>query len=296
MNSFPLRPLARRIHVDTARPHRDISEIFTEMISSGSHPSTEHINQFMTAIYLYQPRAVTLFNINYRTQSERNTLKGLRLGLRRFKPQKNFLLVSGLPLQDPSAIGVNLYVAAMLSRMDPLLPCDVSIVPVSHPKEYERRWRKEVAPPSPAQDLFLSSAAPLPISQPDSSQWIVPENISLELRDTCKKPLEAYITRQNQYYVNIEVDMNATGSTMQFKSNSLSNLTSKGKHGRYFSNVPKEPETSPILTIHDSNSLLSPMIQAPTLVLELRSSQALNDEEVVNRGEEVIAMVQELLV
>lgn len=308
-----LRPRSREIHLDARpahHPHRDISEIFTETFSgAGPHPSMERINRFMNTVYVHQPRAVTLFNINYRTPTERSTIKGLRVGTngRRAGPHKNLILVSGLPLQDPSAIGVNLYVAAMLSRISPMFPCDVSFIPLAHPREYEQRWRKAV----PRETLDVGgmpslSIAPAPVPSAASREdCIVPENITLELRDTCK-PIEAYVTRQNKYYVNIDVDMNAHRSTMQYKNNSLPNLASRGKHRKFFTSpsplaTPLSPSASPSpfleepIRIHGADSLLSPMLQAPSLVLELRSSHALDDEQIVARGEEVIAMMKELV-
>jgi len=297
-----LRQPARRFHMDTTPTHRDITEIFSEMITAGPQPSMERINKFMNAVYLRQPRGVTLFNINYRTPSDRSSIKGLRIGnnSRRSQPQKNVILVSGLPLQDPSTIGVNLYVAAMLSRAQPAFPCDVSVIPLAHPREYEARWRRaELVPPA----LFASSAAsPVPSSstpREDPSQWIVPpqENVSLELRDTCR-PIEAYVTRQNKYYVNIEVDMTARGSTMQYKNNSLPNLASKGKHRRFFldpSSPAHDSDPQSSLRVFGNDSLLTPMLQAPSLVLELRSGQALDDDQITARGEEVIAMIRELV-
>jgi len=307
-----LRPRSREIHMDASPPanhvHRDISEIFNETFSeAGPHPSVERINRFMNTVYVHQPRAVTLFNINYRTQTERSTIKGLRVGshVRRTGPQKSLVLVSGLPMQDPSAIGVNLYVAAMLSRLKPMYPCDVSFIPLAHPREYEQRWRKTVSRDTllrgDAGGMPSLSLAPAPVPSVASHEdCIVPENISLELRDTCR-PIEAYVTRQNKYYVNIEVDMNAQRSTMQYKNNSLPNLASRGKHRRFFANPPPlDPASTPSILadpirIHGADSLLSPMIESPSLVLELRSSKALGDEQIVARGEEVIAMLKELI-
>jgi hypothetical protein len=269
----------------------------------------ERINRFMNAVYVHQPRAVTLFNINYRTQTERSTIKGLRVGTngRRLGPHKNLILVSGLPLQDPSAIGVNLYVAAMLSRISPMFPCDVSFIPLAHPREYEQRWRKAV----PRETFDVGgmpslSIAPAPVPSAASREdCIVPENITLELRDTCK-PIEAYVTRQNKYYVNIDVEMNAHRSTMQYKANSLPALASRGKHRKFFASPLDTPFPSPFpssspssldapIRIHGTDSLLTPMLEAPSLVLELRSSRALDDAQIVARGEEVIAMMKELV-
>jgi len=308
-----LRPQCREIHMDARpaahHPHRDISEIFTEVFSraGGPHPSMERINRFMNTVYVHQPRAVTLFNINYRTQTERSTIKGLRVGTnsRRAGPQKNLILVSGLPMQDPSAIGVNLYVAAMLSRIQPMFPCDVSFIPLAHPREYEQRWRKAMSSRDTlSRDEGVPSLAPAPVpSAAAREDCIVPENISLELRDTCR-PIEAYVTRQNKYYVNIEVDVNTHRSTMQYKNNSLANLASRGKHRRFFTDSsslsPFDVDATPSslsdpIRIHGSDSLLSPMLQSPSLVLELRSSQALDDDQIVARGEEVIAMMKELI-
>lgn len=303
--SMSLRPRVRRIHMDTAQPHRDISEIFSDMISSGSHPSTEHINKFMSTIYLHKPKAVTLFNINYRSLAERSTIKGLRIGTNSWSPgpRKNVVLVSGLPLQDPSVIGVNLYVAAMLSRINPMLSCDVSVIPLANPKEYERIWRKMELASARSADGFLPASSILPPAPHlDPSKWITPsENVTLELRDTCK-PLEVYFTRKNNVFVNIDVDLTAHGSTMQYKCDSLPNLSTKGKFSRFLSRLPQTPlpPSSPFAAsltpqVHGADPLLAPLLAAPSLVLELRSSHSLDDDQVVARGEEVIAMVKELL-
>jgi len=294
-------PLRRMMHVEAipSTHNRDISEIFSEMITSGPHPSMERINKFMNAVYFHQPRAVTLFNINYKTQTERSTIRGLRIGSnsRRGVPHKNVILVSGLPLQDPSLIGVNLYVAAMLSRMQPMFPCDVSFIPLAHPREYDKRWRKTVDKVTPSMSL---SAAAAPVensaipSREDSSQWIVPENVSLELRECCR-PIEAYVTRQNKYYVNVDVDITAHRSTMQYKDNSLAALGSKGKFRDFFSHPTPATPNFETPRIYGEDSLLSPMLRNPTLVLELRCGQALDDDQIVARGEEVIGMIKGLV-
>jgi len=256
----------------------------------------------MNAVYLHKPRHVALFNINYRTQTERSTIKGLRIGAASRRPHgKNIVLVSGLPMQDPSTIGVNLYVAAMLSRMQPMFPYDISMIPLAHPREYEKQWRK-MEPMTP--QLYPSMPIPVAPKEEAFPGAIVEETMSLELKDSCK-PIEAYVTRRNKYYVNVQVDMSAHGSAMQYKSNSLSALASKGKHYDFFRPSPTPTPTHPHLglipdalagpRIYGGDSLLSPMLQTPTFVLELRSTQALDDAQVAARGEEVIAMMQELV-
>lgn len=138
---------------------------------------------------------------------------------RRGVPHKNVILVSGLPLQvnispqfnfflefklnnsktnhstifciniiiqDPSLIGVNLYVAAMLSRMQPSFPVDVSFIPLAHPREYDNKWRKVVDKVTPS----MSLSAPGVNAEPEEApQGIVPENVSLELRECCSMTL-----------------------------------------------------------------------------------------------------------
>jgi len=298
--SAPLRHVApsRRIHTAITNPAH-ISERFLGMFSGGPHPSTERINKFMNEVYFHRPTEVTLFNINYRNQAERSTIKGLRVGPNLKGPRKNVVIVSGLPLQDPSTIGVNLYVAAMLSRLS--LSCDVSVIPLAHPREYERRWRRPEAPPmlfpssDPSQILptgSVSDVSPSFVIDRDPKQCVVTENISLELKDTCK-PIEAYITRQNKFYVNIEVDLSTHGSSAQYKSNSLPVITSKGKLRDFFAQS-KNPLPDSLPSIYGEDSMLSPFLQAPSLVLELRGSQALDDDQIVARGEDVIRVVKEL--
>jgi len=268
------------------------------MFSAGPHPSTERINKFMTEVYFHRPSDVALFNINYRNQAERSTIKGLRVGPGVRGARKNVVIVSGLPLQDPSTIGVNLYVAAMLSRLS--LTSNVSVIPLAHPREYERRSRKSeppmLFPSSESTQLLADSPAPSLFFSQVPKQCAVTENISLELRDTCK-PIEAYVTRLNKFYVNIEVDMTAHGSSMQYKNNSLSAFTSKGKHRDFFTQTASliPSDSPPVPKIYGADSLLAPFIQDPSIILELRSSQALDDDQIVARGEEVIRMVMELI-
>lgn len=273
--------------------------MFSEMFSSG-HPSTDNIHKFMNAIYVDRPKDVTLFNINYRTHADRATVKGIRIGPS-LRCQKNVVLVSGLPLQDPSVIGVNLYVAAALSRSP--LGRDVSVIPLAHPREYEQRWRRaERASSSSLFSSILPGPAPRsPGSAPslirdEPASNVATENICFELQETCK-PIEAYVTRQNKYYVNIEVDMTAHGSSMQHKSNSLTALTSRGRCRTFFADPSLlAPEDRPLPGhIHGKDSLLAPFTQAPSLVLELRSGQSLTDDQIAARGEEVIGMIKELL-
>lgn len=307
------QPACRRFHMDSSPTHhRDISEMFSEMISDGPHPSVERINRFMNAVYLRHPRASTLFHVNYRTPIDRSTIRGIRIGSNPRKPQphKNVILVSGLPQQDPSTIGVNLYVAAMLSRATSVVPCDVSVIPLAHPREYERWWRRAGAAPS-LPSLSASAARPVPAHSEDSSQWIIPphETVTLDLKDTCK-PVETYATRMNKYYVNIGVDLTTHGTAMQHKGDSLAALASRGKHRRFF--LPQQqqqlqqqqqqqpPSTdshrpSPPPVILGEDSLIAPMLRAPSLVLELRSAQKLDDDQIPARGEEVIAMIRELV-
>jgi len=289
--------------MDTTQPHKTISEIFSEMMSS-PHPSLERINTFMNTVYLHHPRTVTPYILHYRTPTARSSIKGIRVGMKmkRSQPQKSIVLVSGLPLQDSSVISVNLYVAAMLSRMVPMVPFDVSVIPLAHPKEYEKRWRRMELATSPhlsSRDMFREEL-PLPLTENEESNSfprIIPEtSMCFELGDTCK-PLETYITRQSKYYINIDVDLNANGSTMQYKSNSLPNLAAKGKHADFLAHTQSldggfASLTPPILDF----PLLAPMLQSPSIVLELRSSQALDDDQIVRRGEEIIAMVKKLLV
>ena len=80
--SISLRMPARRIHIDTARlGQQDTSEVLSDMISSGTHSSTERINRFMNSVYINTPRSVSLFSFNFRQQTERSTIRGILLFL-----------------------------------------------------------------------------------------------------------------------------------------------------------------------------------------------------------------------
>lgn len=301
--SMMLRVSARGLHIDTARLGQpDTSGVLSDMISSGTHSSTERITRFMNSVYVNTPRSVSLFSFNYRQQTERSTIRGICIGTngRRNKtPQKNVVIVSGLPLQDPSLIGVGLYIAAVLSRRSPNLSHDVSVIPLAHPKEYESRWRSprfgELRATSPESSWSL-----LPEPQPVSN-WLVPEDITLELKDSCK-PIETYITRKNKYFVNVDVSLTSHGSDMHYKGNSLSLLSAKGKHRSFLAYhspysvpLPSPLSLSSSLLPEPVDPFIASLVEAPSLVLELKGTQSLDDEQVVARGEEVIKMVKQLL-
>lgn len=288
--------ISRKIHIDTGKMgHQDSQHELLDMISSGTHSSTERINRFMNAIYVNKPRSVSLFSFNYKQFAERSTIRGICIGTNSRRPgmHKNVVVVSGLPLQDPSLIGVGLYVAAMLARLSPMLPKDVSVIPLAHPKEYEHRWRTPRV------------GAPVKREVDEGAGWLAHEDVTLDLKDSCK-PVETYITRRNKYFVNIAVDLTAQGSSMHYTSNSLTALAAKGKHRTFF--MDQSPPTIPLPSVLNSSSpfsqsiipergdvLLAPLLEAPSLVVELKGTQPLDDEQVVARGEEVIRMVKELL-
>lgn len=306
----------------TLHHHQDGSpEILYDMISSGTHSSTERINKFMNSIYVNKPRAVSLFSFNYRQQTERSTIRGVSIGTnnRRGPAQKNVVLVSGLPLQEPSLIGVGLYVAAVLSRLSPALPRDVSVIPLANPKEYEKRWRAAQVKARIGESDLFSFSSPFSSSSlfEDSAaeaNWISSENVTLELKDTCK-PIETYITRKNKYFINLEVELTSRGSSMSYKGNSFTSLASKGKFRDFFasSSSPSLPlpsslfpsSPSPSLLIPENNKnnnntsynkMLSSILQSPSIVLEMKGNQALDDEQVVARGEEIVSLLKELMV
>jgi hypothetical protein len=298
---MPMRTQVRRLHIDTSHhSYYDTHEVLSDMISSGTLSSTEKITRFMNAIYIKKPQTVSLFSFNYRQHTERSTIKGICIGLngRRGAPQKNAVVVSGLPFQDPSLIGVGLYVAAMISRTSPMMPRDVSVIPLAHPKEYEMR------------SLARAATKMFAPSQPvcDAADWIAHE--SVDLKDTCK-PLETYITRKNKFLVNVDVSLTPYGTKMQYKDNTFPLITSKGKHSPppSFTSHPSPPPISlPPHLMPDSSTpsiasflprdphpIIANILEAPSFVLELKGTQALNDEQVVARGNEIIHMVRELL-
>lgn len=319
--------------MDTTRTHHHDgnSEILYDMISSGAHSSTERITKFMNTVYVNKPRSVSLFSFNYRQQTERNTIRGVCIGTnnRRGPAQKNVVIAAGLALQDPSLIGVALYLSAVLSRLSPLLPRDVSVIPLANPREYEKRWKASELSSSimnfdeDSNSDFSKFSKISRVSRRGSAgelgeseaNWFGQENVTLELQDTCK-PIETYVTRKNKYFINVEVDLTSQGSTMTYKGNSLSQIANKGKFRDFFINKssslssPSSLSSSPLpsslfslspplssspLIPETSNSLLAPILDAPSIVMELKGNQSLNDEEVVARGEEIISMLRELM-
>lgn len=307
---------------DSPPAHKwDISKLFSKMSPVGSSPSVDHINKLMSSIYSLHPRYVTMFSINRRVApGERSTIKGLRIGTYPL-PSKNVTLVSGLPLQDPSTIGVALYIADKLSRShSSSFPCNISFIPLAYPVEYEKRRSLEGSQAQASQALQASQAShdlqeptsgggiDLARGSPFSGPVLLEENTRslvglYEINNTCR-PIEPYITRFNKYYVNIDVNMSTQHTSMQYKSNSLSSIVSRGKHHKLFSSHPLPtipPDTTstaftPLsLQLHSADSLLSPILQSPSIVLSLRSTEELNDEQIVARGEEVIMMTGDLM-
>lgn len=272
-----------------------------DMISSGTHSSTERITRFMNTVYVNTPRSVSLFSFNYRQQTERSTIRGICIGTngrRSAQAQKNVVIVSGLPLQDPSLIGVGLYVAAVLSRLSPALSHDVSVIPLAHPREYESRWR---SPRFGETRATRDTTSILP--NKEVSNWLSHENVTIDVKDTCK-PIETYITRKNKYFVNVDVHLTEHGSTMQYKANSLDLLAAKGKHRSFLSHhsplsvpLPSSLASGPSRTLipEPADPFIAPLVEAPSMVLELKGTQPLDDEQVVARGEEIIKMVRSLL-
>lgn len=304
----------RSFHIDTTH-HHETPEVLSDMISSGTHASTEKITRFMNAIYVKQPRSVSLFSFNYRQHTERSTIRGITIGNngRRATPQKNAVLVSGLPFQDPSLVGVGLYVAAMLSRTSSMLPRDVSVIPLAHPKEYERRWLARSAA-APFGNMF---AVPPNGAVSEDMNWL--EHETVDLKETCK-PIEAYITRKSKVLVNVAVTLTPFGATMQYKDSSFPLLSSKSNKfplssslfpsSRSSSSFPfssssssppvplppsiNRPLSSDSLGIYEPNPIFGNMLESPAFVLELKGTQALDDEQVVARGNEIIQMMKEL--
>lgn len=260
----------------------------------------------MNAIYIKHPRSVSLFCFNYRQHKERSTIRGICIGTNgrtHAAPQKNAVVVSGLPFQDPSLIGVGLYVAAMLSRASPMLCRDVSVIPLAYPKEYERLWSAR-AVSAPFDHM---GASPVPHSE-NIADWLVQENVVLE--GSCK-PLEIYITRKHKFIVNVNANLTPYGTSMQYKGYSFPSITkSKFFHPSFSSPSPLPPIHLPpsvapnhsfshslhtSLNIHEQNPLVADMTKAPSFVVELTGTQALNDKQVVARGDEIIQVVRELL-
>jgi len=195
--------------------------------------------------------------------------KGIRLSnTAPTKPQKHIMLVSGLPLQDPSAIAVNLHVAGLLSRRKDLLPCPVSFIPLVHPSSLESH---ELA--GLVQKQLLEQA---PIEN-----WGLPTNVPLDLADPCR-PIKKYITRHNKYMKNIEVDLTEGVVTPTLKRESFAVATP----------MPiLSPEAMHILR---SNPLLAQFVREPSLVLELRCAKTLDETAVAARGEEVLKIIEKM--
>lgn len=92
----------------------------------------------------------------------------------------------------------------MLPRLSPLLPHDVSVIPLASPAEYELRWRHKSAAASVAafgnggsgrlnsdsvfgdSDSVSDFAAVALKAKENEANWLAHENVSLEdLKDTC---------------------------------------------------------------------------------------------------------------
>jgi len=301
----------RMFHMDSTtstRTHQDPAPeiMLYDMISSGTHSSAESITKFMNALYVNKPRNVSLFSYSCKQRTERSTVRGICIGTnnRKDRPQKNVVLVSGLPLQDPSLIGVGLYVAAMLSRLSPALSRDVSVIPLINPKEYEQRWQTAervsafTSPRVNKSDLNLEG---------EHSNWLAQENVSLDAKDNMKL-FETYVTRKNKYFINVHANLTAQGSSMTYNGNSLTQLASKGKYKDFFAisappTLPLPSFLSPTPTSSASSLLIpeeiplliDPIVASPSIVIEVKGTNALDDEQVVKRGEEIIGMLKNIL-
>jgi len=268
----------RGFHVNAGNPRQSqsLAEKFSEVFSAQPHPPPDEINSLMNLISTQAPHNnVVSFNLFCRTTMDRWSIKGLRIGAKDMPSRKrHFVLVSGTEAYERIPIGVSLYVAAMLSRC-PIEGVEVTVFPVMKPKEYELNWRTENV--HSARGLPLSAGA-VKFSSKDHEYGL-------------EGPLRSYVMKRSTNFVDVGMELNASGSTVHLKSNSLSRPLRRAEM------IMKELNAGEhIHDIRRDNTLYGSIVSPPAVVLELRDRHKVLDEEQISScGDEVLSAIRRLV-
>jgi len=270
-------PNIRSFHTNVVPgPTPNLVDWFTERFSA----QPDKINTMMNVIYTKAHRnSVTPFNLFCRSSMDRWAIKGLRIGTQQ-TPTRSVVLVSGMHANEPIPIGVNLYVAAALSR-NPIEGVEVTVFPVLKPKDLEQQCRNEQT----IQAMTLGG-----ISLPSSENAI---KLSAEEYCGVEGPLKSYVKKRSTHFLDYVVDLNASRSTMYLKHDSLRgplSQASKVLEGLHQPNLPS------FLATGGERSLLEKLVGPPAVIVELRDrNKTLGEDHIISCAENVLSAIYKLV-
>lgn len=260
--------------------------MFSEAFSA--HPTPDKINSLMNVICTEAPNNnVTSFSLlcrSFTDHLDKWSIKGLRIAPKgNSVRRRSVVLVSGLQAFERIPIGVNLFVAAALSRR-PLEGVEVTVFPVMRPKEYELEWRHKQA------REYLRLGAHAPAANPIKLT-------SEEYEGGVDGPLRSYVLKRSTNFVDIGMDLEAEGSphTLSLKNNSFARPLKRAEV--FMRGLPDvEGMPMPRFAAPGETTLLGAVAAPPALVLELRDrSKALAEDRISTYGEQVLSTLDTLL-
>lgn len=273
----------RSFHV-SAQPRQteDLAGMFSEVFSA--HPTPDKINTLMNLIYTEAPQNnVTSFSLLCRTFTDRMdrwSIKGLRIGPKgNTVRRRSLVLVSGLQAFERIPIGVNLFVAAALSR-SPIEGVEVTFFPVMKPKEYELEWRHEQA-----RNFFnapVTAGNPIKLSVDEYENGV-------------DGPLRNYVLKRSTNFVDVGMDLGANNSILRLKSNSLARPLKRAEV--FMESLNPHPDFPfPQFAGSGETTLLGSVASPPALILELRDKQkSLDEDQIASCGEQVLTAINKLI-
>jgi len=276
-------PNVRSFHslgVVRPRQSQDLAGWFSEIFTADPYPPPASINNLMADIYAHAPpNNVKGINLICRKFMEGWNINGLRIGTKEASPRgRSVVLVSGLQAFERFPIGVCLYVAAALSR-NPIKGVEVSVFPVMKPKEYELQWRAEQL----NQARQISAPA-----MPNGSFRLGPDEQEYGIAG----PLRSYVMKRSTNFVDVVLDLNSAGSTIQLQSNSLTMPLRRAE--RFMSGMQEYPSLN--LAAPGERTLFGLVTSPPAVIVELRDRhKSLDEEHVSSCGEEVLSAIHQLV-
>jgi len=276
-------PNARSFHslgVVQPRQSQDLTGWFSEIFAANAYPPPASINNLMAEIYAHAPpNNVKGINLICRKLMEGWNINGLRIGTKEATPLgRSVVIVSGLQAFERFPIGVCLYVAAALSR-NPIKGVEVSVFPVMKPKEYELQWR--------AEQLNQSRQIAAP-AMPNGSFRLGPDEQEYGIAG----PLRSYVMKRSTNFVDVVLDLNSAGSSLQLQSSSLTLPLRRAE--RFMSGMPDYSALQ--LAKPGDPTLFGRVTSPPAIIVELRDRQkSLDEEHVSSCGEEVLSAIHQLI-
>lgn len=284
LRRFSIPPNSRGFHVSAQQQQtQDLAGMFSEAFAA--HPTPDKINALMKVIYTEAPHNnVTSFSLMCRSFTDyldRWSIKGLRIGPNEGR-RRSVVIVSGLQASERIPIGVNLFVAAALSR-HPLPGVEVTVFPVMRPKEYEIEWRYKQA------KEFLDA----PVSSG------IPIKLTTEYEGGVDGPLRNYVLKRSTNFVEIGMDLEPGNSTLSLKNNSLDRPLKRAEvFMRGLPSIGPDGEELPIprFAVPGETTLFGTLVAPPAVVLELRDkNKTLAEDQISSYGEQVLTAIRKLL-